>query len=120
MSRKRVILANDSRLLREMLHRAIDKAEHLQVVQEIASEEDLPSAIEQFTPEWVILSDPSDRNACSRIATCMASYPAVRFMFLSPESNSIKLRWQTAYEEDLTNLSLKGFIDILEKDLQHT
>jgi chemotaxis response regulator CheB len=120
MSRKRVILANDSRLLREMLHRVIDKAEHLQVVQEIASDEDLPSAIEQFTPEWVILSDPSDRNAWHRIETCMASYPAVRFIFLSPERNSIKLRWQTAYEEDLTNLSLQGFIDILEKDLQHT
>jgi chemotaxis response regulator CheB len=120
MSRKRVILANDSRLLREMLHRVIDKAERLQVVQEIASDEDLPAAIERFTPEWVILSDPFDRDACRRIDTCMASYPGVRFIFLSPERSSIQLRRQTAYQEDLTNLSLKGFIDILEKDLQHT
>ncbi len=30
------------------------------------------------------------------------------------------MKWQSSYEEDLANLSLKDFIHILEKDLQHT
>jgi DNA-binding NarL/FixJ family response regulator len=119
MATKRVILANSSRLLREMLQRLINKADHLEVVQEILNEEELPSAIERFDPEWVILSMPSNRSAPGWIETCMTEYPGVRFILFSPDHSSIKMKWQASYEEDLTNLSLKDFIHILEKDLQH-
>lgn len=120
MSRKRVILANGSRLLREMLQRVIDKADHLKVVQELPDHQDLPSAIERLDPEWVILSVPYNQTTHGWVNTCMTDYPSVRFMFLSPESNSIKMKWQSAYEEDVTNLSLRDFIELLETDLQHT
>lgn len=119
MPRKRVILANGSRLLQEMLHRVIDKADHLEVVQELPNYEGLASAIERFDPEWVILSLPHNDNGHDWINSCIAEHPSVRFVFVTPRSTSIKLKWQTAQEEDLTNLSLRGFIDILEKDLQH-
>ena len=120
MSRKRIILANDSRLLRELLQRVIKKADHLEVVQEFPNHKGLASAIEQLDPECVILSVPDDRQEQNWINTCMANHPSMRFVFLSPEKTTIKLKWPTGYEEDLTNLSLKGFIDILAKDLQHT
>jgi len=118
MSTKRVILANGSRLLREMLHRVINKADNLEVVQELSNHEELPSAIKRLDPEWVILSLPYHKNTHSQIDTVMAEYPSVRFIFLSPANNSIKIKWQLSHEEDLTNLSLKDFIQILEKDLQ--
>jgi DNA-binding NarL/FixJ family response regulator len=120
MSRKRVILADGARLLREMLHRVIDKADHLEVVRELPNDAELPSIIARLDPEWVILSVAYNKNMHSWIYSCMAEYPSVRFIFLSPESNTLKLKGQTADEEDLTNLSLEGFIDILEADLQHT
>jgi hypothetical protein len=120
MSRKRVILASGSRLLREMLQRVIDKSDRLEVVLKLSRYEELPYAIERFEPEWVILSVPKKKIGQAWINACIARHPSVRFVFLSPRSNTIKLKWQTEYEEDLTNLSLKGFIGILEKDLQHT
>lgn len=120
MRTKRVILANGSRLLREMFHRVIDRADHLEVVQEVIQHEDLPSAIERFDPEWVILSPPFTHGAHNWLDTCMARYPSLRFVLLSPGNISIKMKWQVSYEEDLTNLSLRDFIHILEMDLQHT
>lgn len=120
MSRKRIILAIDSRLLRELLHRVITKADPLMVVQELPKDQELPSAIEQFDPECVILSVPANRKEPNWINTCMADHPSMRIVFLSPESSTIKMKWPTGYEEDLTNLSVSGFIDILETDLQHT
>ena len=120
MATKRVILANGSRLLREMLHRAINKADNLEVVQEIPNYEELPSAIERFGPEWVILSVPLNEHTRDWINTCMAENPSVRFILLSPDNSSIKMKWQASYEENLANLSLKDFIHILERDLQHT
>ncbi len=119
MATKRVILANEPRLLREMFQRVISKAAHLEVVQEFPNHEELPSAIERFDPEWVIVSLPFNYVARGRINACMADYPAVRFILLSPDNRNIKMKWRTSYEDDLTNLSLKDFIRILEKDLQH-
>jgi hypothetical protein len=120
MATKRIILANGSRLLREMLQRVINKSNNLEVVQDLPNQEELPSAIEQFGPEWVIVSLPFGNSVHDWIDMCMARYPSVRFILLSPGNNSIKMKWQTSYEADLTNLSLTDFIHILEKDLQHT
>lgn len=120
MAAKRVILANGSRLLHEMLQRVINKVDSLEVVQEIRNQEELPPAIERFDPEWVIISMPFNQHADGWISACIADYPSVRFILLAPDQSSVKMKWQASYEEDLTNLSLKDFIHILERDLQHT
>jgi len=119
MPTKRIILANNSRLLLEIFHRVIDKAEHLEVVQEISNHEELPSAIERFDPEWVITSLPLQNHMSDWIKGGNAEYPALRYIFLSPENNRVTMKWQTSSEEDISNLSVKEFITILEKDLQH-
>lgn len=119
MSIKRVILANQSRLLLEMFHRALDKGEQLEVVQAIINNEELPFAIQRFCPDWVIVSLPISDSVLGWISAFMQNAPSVRFIFLSPDNHSIKIRWQTVPEEDLSNLSLKEFIYLLEKDLQH-
>jgi chemotaxis response regulator CheB len=119
VSTKRVILANGSRLLQEMLHRAIEKADHLEVVQEIPSWEELPSALKRFDPEWVIVTQTYSNHSHKPIDSCMEDYPSVRFIFLSPTQNHIKMKWQGSCEEEYSDLSLKEFIHLLEKDLQH-
>lgn len=120
MSTKRVILAEGPRLFREMLHHVIDKADHLEVVGEIADHEQLGSAIERFDPEWVIVSSPISGYTDSRINAWLSLYPSVRFMFLNPRDSHIKMKWQMSYEEEYSDLSLQDFIEILEKDLQRT
>lgn len=119
MSTKRVILANGSRLLREMLHRAIDKADHLEVVQEIPDWEGLSAALKLFDPEWVIVTQSYSHQSRKRLDSWMEDYPSVRFIFLSPHQNYITMKWQTSNEEEYSDLSLQEFIHILEKDLQH-
>ncbi len=119
MSIKRVILANHSRLLLEMFHRVLDKAEQLEVVQDLINNEELPFAIQRFCPEWVIVSLPISAPVLDWISAFIQNDPSVRFIFLSPDNRSITMKWQIASEEDLSNLSLKEFIYLLQKDLQH-
>jgi hypothetical protein len=102
-----------------MFHRVIDQAEHLEVVQEVMNNQDLPLAIQRFCPEWVIVSLPISTPVLNWISTFMQDDASVRFIFLSPDNHSIIVKWQMAPEEDLSNLSLKEFIYLLEKDLQH-
>lgn len=119
MSMKRVMLANNSRLLSEMFQRLIDRAEQLELVQEVTDNEELPFAIQRLCPEWVILSLPISDPVQAWIGAFMQNDPSVRFIFFSPDHHSITMKWQMASEEDLSNLSLKEFIYLLEKDLQH-
>ena len=120
MSTKRVILANNSRLLRDMLHRVIDKADNLEVVQDVPDQKALPSAIERFDPEWVIVSSYHGEVADPWLDTCLSRYPSVRYIVLSPDHGSVTVRAQGAYQEDLSRLSVNDFIHVLERDLQHT
>ena len=120
MSTKRVVLADGSRLLREMLHQALDKADHLKVVEEIPDRGELSLALQQFDPQWVIVPLPYTHQADPWLASCMEEFPSVRFIFLAPGQNHIKMKWQTSYEEEFSDLSLPEFIHILEEDLQHT
>ena len=119
VSTKRVILADGPRLLREMLHQVIDQAHYLEVVQELPNSDELGSAINRFDPEWVILTQPFNRRLHGWIDSCLASHPSLRFIFLSPDQNYITMKWQMSYEENLPDLSLKEFIQILERDREH-
>ena len=116
MSTKRVILADGPRLLREMLFNALSKADQLEVVRELPNDKELSGVIQMNDPEWVIV--PTSFNDHSH--SWIQQYPSVRFIFLSPTENYIKMKWQMSREENYSNLSLKDLIHILEKDLQRT
>ena len=117
-SAKRVILANDSRLLRDMLQRVIDKARQLEVVRQVPDHEELASTIDRFHPEWVIASLPNELDPWMK--ACMKDYPSVGFVFFSPDKNHIKIRSQESREEARSEVTLKELIQILETDLQPT
>jgi DNA-binding NarL/FixJ family response regulator len=115
-STKRVILADGPRLVREVLYRVLNKVGHLEVVREVTNDKELPEVIKAFDPEWVILSLPFNADSHSWIH----EYPSVRFIFLSPTENYLKMKWQDSHEENYSDLSLKDLIHLLEKDLQRT
>ena len=119
MSKKRVILANGSRLLREMLHRVLAKAKQLEV-EEIANPGELAPAIDRLDPEWVILTSPHHDHAPdpASLDAWLLHYPSVRFVILSPDYSSMRARSPDSREEDLRQLSLRDFIHVLEQDLQ--
>ena len=120
MSTKRVILASGSRLLREMLHRAIDKEDQLEVVREIRRWEYLPTAIEQFHPVWVIIPESYGEPSQIHVDSCMEENPCVKFIFLSPTRNSVRMKWRASFEKEYPALSLAEFIHLLKKDLPCT
>lgn len=120
MTTKRILLATGPLLLREALHRVLNNADHLEVVQEVPDYEDLPAAVERFAPEWVIVPLPISHRTQEWIDTHRAAFPTVGFIFLSPDHAGVKIKQQASYENDFFDLSLEDFVQILEKDLQHT
>jgi hypothetical protein len=118
MAIKRVILAHNSGLLREVFHRVIERSECLEVVQEVPHHEDLPLAVQRFCPDWVLVSLPLSDLVQDCISTSLQSDPSVRFIFFSADNQSIEMDPQATSKADLSTLSLKAFLSILETDLQ--
>ena len=113
MSEQRIILANGSRLLHEMLSRILVKTGNLRVVQEITNYENLPTAIEKSDAEWVIMSISAKSALPEWVDTYIIGHPHVRFMAVAADGSWIKTKWLESHEEELENLSLKDLIHIL-------
>ena len=114
MHEQRIVLANGSRLIRDMLKRIIFKSDQLEVVREVVDQKELPTVIEHTQPEWVILSLSFDNGIPAWVDSFMASHPSVRFLALAADGSRIKLKWLEVHEQELDGLSLNDLIRILE------
>jgi chemotaxis response regulator CheB len=114
MHEQRIVLANGSRLMRDMLKRILYKSDNLEVVREVIDQKELPSVIENTQPEWVILSLAFDNGVPAWVDGFIASHPSVRFMALAADGSKIKLKWLEIHEQELNGLSLNDLIKILE------
>lgn len=120
MSDQRIILANNSRLLREMLSRILLKSDRLEVVQEVDDQTQLPAAIEQENAEWVIVSLPLGASIPGWAHTYLQTHPFTRIMAVSADGSMIKMKWFESHEAEFTDLTLKDLIHILENNSEHT
>ncbi len=114
MSEQRIILANGSRLLRDMLKRILYKSDHFEVIREVTDQRELPSVIEHTQPEWVIISLSFDNGVPAWVDGFMASHPTVRFMALAADGSKVKMKWLEVHEQELSGASLNEIIQILE------
>ena len=113
MPEQRIILANGSRLLHEMLNRILVKTKNLEIVREITDHKKLPSALENSDAEWIILSLPAEGTWPEWTDTYIVEHPDVRFMAVANDGSWVKTKWMESHEEELDNLSLKDLIHIL-------
>lgn len=114
MPEQRIVLANGSRLLRDMLKRVLYKSDRFEMVEEVTDQKELPSVIEHARPEWVILSLSYDNGMPAWVDGFMANHPSVRFMALAADGSKIKMKWLEVHEQELNGLSLNELIQILE------
>ena len=114
MSDQRIILATDSRLLREMLNRILIKAEHLEIVQQVADHENLPAALKEQDAEWIILTMPADNKVPDWADTYIIEHPFASIMSVSHDGGRVRMKWLDKREQDIVEPSLQQLINILE------
>lgn len=119
MTKQRIILANSSRLLREMLNRILRKTDSLKVVREVSDQKELPEAIQQDDAEWLIMSLPEDEKMPEWVDVYMMEHPSLHILTVSPDGGRVRLRWLESHEEDLVDPSLDELILVLERDPGH-
>lgn len=132
----RIILANETRLLREMLRRAIARSPYLQVVGEVTDRANLSSRVEETDAQWVIVSLLPDGGIPETAETLLMENPSVAILAVAPDGSQlrvgwtepcekaiavapdgspVKLRWTETHEKLLEDLSLEELITVLRK-----
>ncbi len=109
----RVILANQPRLLREMLNRAISRAPGLTVVREIADPADLARVAVESQAHWVIVSLWPAGEAPPLVKAILAANPAVCVLGIAADIDRVKIRCGESEERVLQDPSLDGLLATL-------
>jgi DNA-binding NarL/FixJ family response regulator len=109
----RVILANDSRLLRGMLKHVIDRAPGLEVVDEISDLTMLPSAVERTDPHWAIVSLCGDGRMPEIADRVLDRCASVSILAVATDGSLAKVKRVACREQTLGHLSLEQLISVL-------
>ena len=113
MEARRIILAGESRLLMEMLRRAISKSPELKVVAQVTDLASLPSAVEHTSAQWVIMSQQLEGKIPEVVSRLLAAHPSLLVLALAADGSQARLEWMESHEMILDQLSLNELVATL-------
>lgn len=113
MKSYRVILANQPRLLRGLLHRVLSKTPDIQVVGEVTDLEALRPELEETDAQWVVVPMWQSGGFPAPLHRLLQLHPAVCLLGLSPDGSQAKVRCPDGREATLSSISLEDLLAML-------
>lgn len=132
----RIILAIETRLMREMLERAVARSPFLEVVATVISDTDLPTVVRQNQADWVFVSLRPDGKLPKAAESLLVAQPSVSVIAVAPDGSrvmlgwteacdnviakardgsAIRLHWTESHQKPLADLSLGELISVVRK-----
>jgi DNA-binding NarL/FixJ family response regulator len=112
MGPQQIILANEPRLLRKLLRRVFEKVPGLRVVGEVANLDELPEAVEQANPQWMVVSLWQPGGLPGAIKAILSEHPSIHVIGMDANGSAIAIKRAGSKETPLRNLSLDDLLSI--------
>ena len=87
MKRVRVLVANQPRLMREMVIATLADQPDIDIVGEVTRESDLNEMVEQTQPDVLIVALQEPEKPLGKCGFLLGRYPRMRIVALAPEKN---------------------------------
>jgi DNA-binding NarL/FixJ family response regulator len=120
---KIILLANQPRMLREMLHRALDRTPDVRLVLETDKPNQIPRILDRVRADWLIASLNEDEQLPRPVQEAIQQNPSVSVLGLSADGSHVEVRGAVSHGESsegrrysLENISLSELLTILEDD----
>jgi DNA-binding NarL/FixJ family response regulator len=110
----KIVLANQSKLLREMLSRVFTQLEDFVIVQEIDNPTLLAKILDQADIDWVLFSSMHHQGKLEWIDDLIRIHPSVCFADIALDKSEVTFTWMNNPDTEINDLSLEEFIAILE------
>lgn len=93
MKRIRVLIANQPRLMRELIRATIADQPDIDVVGELEKRQDLAEAVAQTKPDVVIVPIDHGDKYRAQCGFLLGRYPEMKILALNPEQNRALFFW---------------------------
>ncbi len=93
MKRVRVLVANQPRLMRELIMATIADQPDIELIGEVGRHSDLTEAVEQSRPDVLIVEMDSRDRYRAQLGFLLGRYPEMRILALAPEQNRALFYW---------------------------
>ncbi len=93
MKRIRVLVANQPRLMRELVLATIADQPDIDIVGEVPNENEVTAAIEESQPDVLILALDEAEKRAAQCGFLLGRYPQMRILALAPEQNRGTIYW---------------------------
>lgn len=115
MQPQRIVLANEPRLVREMLKHVIEKSPELRIVGEVADLKRSKVFLKEAQADWVIVSLDPDGEIPNGVESLLAEHPSVCVLAVAKDASCVRVAWREHHEDRLDGLSLVEFLTILHR-----
>jgi DNA-binding NarL/FixJ family response regulator len=113
MEPQQIILANEPRLLRKLLARVFEKVPGVKVVCEVGDLAELPEAVEQTEPHWMVVPLWQQGRLPDVVRSILVEHPSIKVMGMAANGSAIAIKRPETQERPLTNLSLGDLLALL-------
>ncbi len=93
MKRVRVLVANQPRLMRELVVSTLADQSDIELVGEVEHPEQIVRTVEQVRPDVLILAMDKEAKFEPLCGFLLAQFPGMRILTLAPEQNRACLHW---------------------------
>lgn len=119
METHRIVLANESRLLRKMLKHVIEKSPALDIVGETQKLSEVDELVKNNDAHWVIVTLPSEGQIPQKLDHLLFSNSAISILAISNRGGKAKIRWVDLHEESYLDWSLQEMLHLLQEKTQN-
>ncbi len=110
---RRVLLANEPRLFREMLQRVMQQTPGIEVVGEVTELSALREAVLETGAHWIIVALSDDGQLPEMIEPLLVEFPSLCVLAVANDGSRAEVKWAEIHQESLANLSLTQMIGLL-------
>jgi DNA-binding NarL/FixJ family response regulator len=93
----RVLVANQPRLMRELLTTTISDSSDVEVVGEVQNEDDILDAIEKTHPDFLIVASDQAGRPPSICASILETNTQIKILVITPSLNGGAVYWATPF-----------------------
>lgn len=118
MAKQRIILVNNSRLMRDMLKRVISKTAGLEIVSDLDDLAEFPETVKQIEADWAIVLLPPDEGVPDLVEQVINEQPSMRFLLMGVDGSHARIKWNEPHEVPLDKKNLQELLALLRTDRQ--
>jgi chemotaxis response regulator CheB len=89
----RVVVANQPRLMRELVLEALTEQPDIEVVGEIKDDHEIVDAVEKIRPDFLIIALEESNQRPALCDSLLRRYPEMKILALAPQRNSSIFYW---------------------------